>query len=118
MAPLLAQVLQRFLAFTDDAAVVLERQPAALADVAQVRGNRRHATAATGDLDHHLRRAPNDSGTDVPVDRRGTLAHASRQAWCRPRPDDAVTRIEESLAPLNEDAVDVRCVAHGPRCQC
>jgi hypothetical protein len=47
MAPLLDQVLQRLLAFPGDAAVILELEAAALGDVAEVRGDRRHAPAAT-----------------------------------------------------------------------
>jgi hypothetical protein len=48
-----------------EAAVVLERQPSALADVAKVRGDGRHAATFASDLDHHLRRPPNHGGLNA-----------------------------------------------------
>ena len=112
MPPLLGQVVQRLLAFTGDTAIVLELQPAVLADVAEVRGDCAHTAAATGHLDHHLRRAPDDRGPDVLANRRGALSHAGRQARRGRRPDDAVARIEEPLAPLDEDTIDIGARTH------
>ena len=74
--PLALDALERLLAVLDDAAVVLDVEPAVLADVAKVRGDRRHAPPASGDLDHDLGR-PADGGLDAAADRRGALAEGT-----------------------------------------
>jgi hypothetical protein len=71
--PLPLDGLQCLLAAFGDAAIVFDRQPAVLADVAQVCGDGHHAPAAAGDLDHHLRGAP-DGGRDAAADGGSALA--------------------------------------------
>src|SRR6188508_555132 len=78
--PLLDQVVQRLLAFATDAAIVLERQPPRLADVAQMRGDCRHAAAATSHLDHDLGCPPKNRRLDALTDRSSALAQATREA--------------------------------------
>ena len=105
--PLPDQVAQRLLPFADDAAVVLEREPAALGDVAEVRGNGSHASPSSRDLDHDLRGTPDDGRPDAVADDRCARAHAGSQAGLA-RSDDPVGWIEQALAPLDQDAVDAR----------
>jgi hypothetical protein len=74
--PLLLQVVQCFLAFPGDATVVLDLELAVPADVAKVRGDRPHAAAAAGDLDHDLGRTTHRR-LDVPADRGRPSADSS-----------------------------------------
>ena len=73
-APVVGQLAQRLLAAHRLAALVLDVEPAVLADVAQVRRDGLHAAPAAGDLDHDLRRAAHDGGLDALADRRGALS--------------------------------------------
>src|SRR4029453_13379166 len=83
--------------------VLLGLEPFVLADVAQMRGNRSHPHAASGDLDHHLR-CPAHGRLDPSAE----VGCASRCA--EPRLglnlDDPVARIEKPATPLDEDSVD------------
>jgi hypothetical protein len=98
--PLPEQVAQRLLSFADVAAVVLERQPAALGDVAEVRGNGCHAPPSSRDLDHDLRGTPEDGRPDAVADGRCARPDAGSQARLA-RGDDPVAWIEQALAPLD-----------------
>ncbi len=113
VAPLVDQVLQGLLAVAHDAAIVHDLEPAVLADVAEVRGDGRHASTATRDLDHHLRCATRYGGLDALAD-HGSFATGHRvQAQRRRRLDDAAGGVEETLAPLHKDAIDGWAGGHG-----
>jgi hypothetical protein len=101
--PLARDALHSLLAALDDVAVVLDGQPPVLADVTQVRPDRRHSPPSSGDLDHDLGR-PAHGGLDPAADRRGAVAEGTETR--RPALDDPVPGIEEALAPLDEHAVD------------
>ena len=66
-----SHVIEREGVLAHHASVVFDVEPSVLADVAEVRGDGRHASAATRDLDHHLGRTPHDRGLDAPSDHRG-----------------------------------------------
>ena len=107
VAPLLDQVAQRFLAFPRHPPVVLERKPARLGDVAEVGGDRRHAAAAAGDLDHHLRSAPQHGRFQTGAHGGGAMADGQGgEARRARRPDDPIPRIEQSLAPLDQGGIN------------
>ena len=78
-APVVGQLAQRVLAAHRLAALVLDLEPAVLADVAEVRGDGLHAAPAARHLDHHLRRPAHDGGLDALADGRGTLARRQRR---------------------------------------
>ena len=59
-----------------------------------------------------LRRAPDDGSPDVLANPGSALPDAAGQAGRRRRPDDAVARVEEPLAPLDEDPIDVGARTH------
>src|ERR1019366_1251215 len=108
--PLSLDVEQGVLAALDDAPVILDLEPAVPGDVAQVGSYCPHAPPSPGDLDHDLGRSAN-GGFDVAADHLGaarTEAKAGRVGL-----DDAVARIEEAVAPLDEDGVDRWICAHG-----
>ena len=87
VTPLALDVLERLLALLDHSAVVLDLEPAVLADVAEVRRDRLHATPSSSHLDHDLGR-PAHGGLDAAADRLGPAAERS-QARCS-APDDPV----------------------------
>src|ERR1019366_8644840 len=98
--PLSLDVEQRVLAALDDTPVILDLEAAVPGDVAQVGSYCPHAPPSPGDLDHELGRSAN-GGFDVAADHLGTA-----RSWAQARRvclDDAVARIEESVAPLDED---------------
>ena len=108
VTPVVGQFAQRVLAAHRLAAFVFHLEPTSPADVAQVRRNGLHAAAAAGDLDHHLRGSAHDCCGDALAQRRGTMVRGQRaelRLWFGP--DDAVARIEQPVAPLDQDAVDV-----------
>ena len=112
-APLLDQVVHRLLAAVGQLAVVLDLQPAVLADVAEVRRDGVHATPAARHLDHYLRCTPDDGGDDAPTDHRRLAARQRVEPWRGRCLDDVVRRVEQSLAPLDQHAVDSLCGGHG-----
>jgi hypothetical protein len=107
--PLTLDVPEGIAALLHDATVVLYLDPATLADVAKVRGDRLHAATSARDLDHALRRAT-DGGFN-PVSDRVRLAY-ERAETRRSALHDPVAGVEEALAPLDEDAVDCRGPTH------
>ena len=64
VAPVLGELTHRLPVPRDLALLVLDVEPAVLADVAEVGGNRLHASAAAGHLDHDLGRTANDRRLD------------------------------------------------------
>ena len=100
--PLALDLLHSVLALLDGSPVVLDVEPPVLRDVPKVRPDGRHTPAATGDLDHDLR-CPAHGGFNPAADRRGPALAAQAGS---PRRDDPVSRVEQALAPLDEDAVD------------
>jgi hypothetical protein len=79
---LVRQGAQRILTLAHHAAVVLERQPACLGDVAEVRCDSAHAATAASHLDHHLRRSAQHGRLEPGADGSGTLAKGQGgQPW-------------------------------------
>jgi len=63
--------------------VILERQPACLGDVAEVRGNGAHATTTARHSDHHLRRPAQHGRLEPGADGGGARAEGEGgQARC------------------------------------
>src|SRR5688572_10078572 len=112
--PVLRQLADRFLAAADIALVVLNLNAAMLADVTEVRRDGLHSAPAASHLDHHLGCAAHHGGLDACADDRCTVP-AWQRAELRLRLglDDAVARIEQAIAPLNQHAVDVMRFGHG-----
>ncbi len=102
--PLIGDRVQGLLALANGTAVVFDRRSPRLGDVAQVHRDGAHATAATGDLDHHLRRATHDRRADALAQGLGTLMHRQAGEHRRPRRLRAVRGVEQSVAPSHEQA--------------
>jgi hypothetical protein len=113
-APVIGQVVQRVLASHGLSTLVLDVEPAVLADVAEVGSDGLHAAPAARHLDHHLRRAADHGRFDALADGGGALAcPAGFQLRLRLHLDDAVAWVEEPVAPRDQNAVDIRCLCHG-----
>src|ERR1019366_1330190 len=108
--PLSLDVEQGALAALDDAPVIFDLEASVPGDVAQVGSYCLHAPPSPGDFDHDLGRSAN-GGFDVAADHLGTARTEAKAG--RVGLDDAVARIEEAVAPLDEDGVDRWICAHG-----
>src|SRR4051812_2294249 len=93
VAPLVRQIVERFLALEDLAPVVFNGQSPVLADVAEVSRNRGHATPASSHLDHHLRCTLPYRRDDPSPDHRRLAARQYVQARRLRRLDDPVRRV-------------------------
>src|SRR5450631_2914617 len=69
-----------------------------------------HPAPAAGHLDHHLRRTANHDGVNALAYGMGTFLDSSPGQLGRPCARDAIDRIEEPVAPLDENGIQVaRC---------
>ena len=101
-APLIGDRAQGIPALAHGTAVVLDRKPSRLGDVAQVGRDGTHATPATGDLDHHLRRAAYHRRADALAQGLCTLPNNCLSQYRRAGRGHAVRRVEQTIAPLDE----------------
>ncbi len=104
--PLIGDRAQGLPALAHGAAVVFDRKPPCLGDVAQVGCDGAHATTAASDLDHHLGRAALNRRADALLQQLGALPNGCLRQNRRTGRGHAVRRVEQPVTPLHEQAID------------